>query len=138
MWVICHDQHSRTSRRSNPCRSFMRPLIRVFKCCLTQFYPSSLALSYALLDLVTRERSQGFEKLVSRDLLSLCDLDGYSTGMSKDFGSPRSSLNRLRPNLPWNPNQGPTTLTRSSVKHWMEVIHEASSSPMKSTCVARA
>ena len=106
----------------------MRPLIRVFKCCLTQFYPSSLALSYALLDLVTRERSQGFEKLVSRDLLSLCDLDSYSTGMSKDFGSPRSSLNRLRPNLPWNPNQGPTTLTRSSVKHWMEVIHEASSS----------
>src|SRR5260370_16555759 len=108
MWVICHDQHGRTSRRSNPCRSFMRPLIRVFKCCLTQFYPSSLALSYALLDLVTRERSQGFEKLVSRDLLSLCDLDGYSTGISKTFGPPSPPLNRFSPNLPSNPNQAPT------------------------------
>src|SRR5260370_19259679 len=98
MWVICGNKNSRHSRRITTCMSFMWPLIRVFKCCLTQFYPSSLALSYALLDLVTRERSQGFEKLVSRDLLSLCDLDRYSTGMSKDFGSPRSSLTRLRPN----------------------------------------
>src|SRR5260370_2675905 len=117
MWGICHEQHSRTSRRSNPCRSFMRPLIRVFKCCLTQFYPSSLALSYALLDLVTRERSQGFEKLVSRDLLSLCDLDGYSTGMSKDFGSPRSSLNRLTRPSPSNSHPEPSTYARSTAKH---------------------
>src|SRR5260370_4514138 len=71
------------------------PLDGIGWCTHEVITPCSLALSYALLDLVTRERSQGFEKLVSRDLLSLCDLDGYSTGMSKDFGSPRSSLNRL-------------------------------------------
>src|SRR5260370_14200186 len=79
MWVICHDQHSRTSRRSNPCRSFMRPLIRVFKCCLTQFYPSSLALSYALLDLVTRERSQDLKRLLLNSSLTLFSHDVFSS-----------------------------------------------------------
>jgi hypothetical protein len=69
------------------------PLIRVFKCCLIQLYPSSLALSYAL----TLSGTQGTSTRRSRHTQRMYDHQGERLGAAgrRDRSSVRASEQRF-------------------------------------------